>query len=131
MTETLEELEGKSPEELADLVETESAKSGGDRPTLLDRFSVREVVFSKPFTWCGKTYDRASLDFSKLTGRDIEAVEEELGGDVPAWPANSHKYQKLLAAKASGIPSDVLTNLPAADYNAVTSAARYFLLASG
>lgn len=129
--EKLEELEKKPPEELAERVDEESRKEGGGRKSLLTHFSVVEIEFTAPFTYAGKTYDGAHMDFSRLTGRDIEAIDDELGGALPAFPQNSRKYQKLLAAKASRIPSDAITHLPAADYNAMVNAARNFLIATG
>ena len=129
--ETVEELAQQPPEKLAERVEEESRKEGGGRRDLLNHFSVVDVEFTKPLEWCGKTYERAHLDFSRLTGRDMEAIDDEMGGNLPAFPANSRRYQKLLAAKASKIPSDAITHLPAADYNAMVSAARNFLIATG
>lgn len=128
-----EELAGKSPEELAGQLEQETEKTGG-RLSLLETFGVKDVEFTKPLKWSEKTWDRAHMDFTKLTGVDMEAIDDELSalnkGLLPSDPANSRKYLRLLAAKASGIPSKAIQSLPAADYNAMINAARYFLLAS-
>ena len=126
---TEEELEGQPPEKLADRVREESEKVGG-RVSMIARFGTADIVFTKPLEWCGKTYTEAHLDFNALTGKDIEAIDDELGVFTGS-PENSRRYQKLLAAKASKIPSDAIAHLPAADYNAIVQAARYFLMASG
>ena len=129
-TQTVEELAKKPPDELSEQTEAETRKAGG-RKAIISAFDTAEIEFVKPLTWCGKTYEKANLNFSKLTGVDMEAIDEELGNENPTFPAQSRKYQKLLAAKASGIPSDAIEHLAAADYHAVISAAQRFLLASG
>ena len=130
---TAEELAEKSPEELAEQLRQETEKTGG-RLSLLETFGVKDVEFTKPLKWSEKTWERAHMDFTQLTGVDMEAIDDELSalnkGLLPADPTNSRKYLRLLAAKASGIPSKAIQSLPAADYNAMINAARYFLLAS-
>lgn len=90
------------------------------------------IKLSKPFTYEGKTYEEITMDFEGLTGRDIEAIDDELAafGIVIPNPNISHKYQRLLAARAAGVPSDMLNALPAQDYNKITFTARRFLLAT-
>lgn len=129
-TQTVENLAKEPPEELAEQANAETQKAGG-RKAIISAFDKAEIEFVKPLTWCGKIYEKASLDFSKLTGVDMEAIDEELGNESPAFPAQSRKYQKLLAAKASHIPSDAIEHLAAADYNAVIHAAQLFLVYSG
>lgn len=131
--EAVEELAKKPPEELAAAVQEESKKEGGRRADLLAVYGVVDVEFTKPLIWSEKTWDRAHMDFTKLTGTDIEAIDDEiiaLSGSLPSFPANNRKYQRILAAKASGIPSMAIAKLPAADYNAMVSAARNFLIAT-
>ena len=130
---TAEELAEKSPEELAEQLEQETEKAGG-RASIIADFAVKDVEFIKPLTWGGKTWERAHMDFAKLTGIDMENIDDEMSalnkGLLPSDPINSNKYLRLLAAKASGIPSMAIQSLPAADYNAVMRAARYFLIVS-
>ena len=131
--ETPEELAEKTPGELAQRLEEETEKAGG-RLSLVETFGVKDVKFTKPLTWSEKTWTEAHMDFTKLTGVDMEAIDDEMSalnmGALPTDPTNSRKYLRLLAAKASGIPSMAIRTLPAADYNAMISAARYFLMAS-
>lgn len=131
--ETMEGLEKKSPEELAGQLQEETEKAGG-RLSMVETFGVKDVEFTKPLNWGEKTWERAHMDFIKLTGAEMEAIDDEMSalnmGALPAEPTNSRKYLRLLAAKASGIPSMAIKTLPAADYNAMITAARYFLMAS-
>lgn len=133
----IEELETgaeKEPgaDQLADQLEDAVEKAGG-REKLIRRFGTVTVTLSKPFEWCGKTYEEINMNFEGLRGRDMEAIDDEIGvmglrGMVPAY---SRMYQRMLASRASGIPSDVIENLPLADYNEVVTAAQNFLFVTG
>lgn len=109
----------------------EATEEAGGRKALADKFGVVDIELSAPFEWCGVTYEQVHLDFSSLTGRDMEAIDDEMGAAGIRFPADSRKYQRILAAKASKIPSDAIRNMPAADYNAIVNAARYFLIVTG
>lgn len=127
-----EQREEKTPEELADALDEATEKAGG-RDNLIKRFGSVDIQLSKPFEWCGVTYTELQLNFEALTGLDMEAIDEEIGtmalrGLVPAY---SRMYQRLLAARAGGVPSDMIERLPIADYNAVTGAAQNFLFVTG
>lgn len=118
--------------ELADKLEGAVEEAGG-RERLIHRFGAVDVKLSKPFEWCGKTYEEISMDFEGLKGKDMEVIDDEIGvmglrGMVPAY---SRLYQRMLAARASGIPSDVIENLPLVDYNAIVTAAQNFLFVTG
>lgn len=122
----------KTPEQLADELEEATEKLGG-RESLIKRFSAADIQLSRPFEWCGKTYTELHLNFEQLTGLDMEAIDEEIGnmgmrGMVPAY---SHMYQRMLAARAAGVPADMIERLPIADYNAVVGAAQNFLFVTG
>ena len=99
-TQTVENLAKEPPEELAEQANAETQKAGG-RKAIISAFDKAEIEFVKPLTWCGKTYEKASLDFSKLTGVDMEAIDEELGNESPAFPAQSRKYRYSSADKKS------------------------------
>ena len=119
-------------DQLADQLEEAVEKAGG-RERLIQRFGIVEVTLSKPFEWCGKTYEEINMNFEGLTGRDMEAIDDEIGvmglrGLVPAY---SRMYQRMLAARASGVPSDVIDHLPLVDYNAIVTAAQNFLFVTG
>lgn len=98
----------------------------------IQRRSHTTIRLSKPKEYMGKTYEELVLAFDELTGRDMEAIDDELGamGLVIANPNISHKYHRLLAARAAGVPSDMIEVLPLRDYQRITQAARYFLLAT-
>ena len=118
----------KLAEELA-----EATEAAGGRESLVKRFGTVHIPLSAPFEWCGKRYEEIDLSFETLTGRDMEAVDDEIGayglrGLVPAY---SRLYQRLLAARAAGVPSDMLENLPLVDYNAIITAAQNFLFVTG
>lgn len=123
---------GWEVDKLADEVKDAKEKAGGQE-SLVRRFGHETLRLSKPFTWCGKTYEELDMDFEALTGLDMEAIDDEIGamglrGTIPAY---SRKYQRMLAAKAAKVPSDVIEHLPLADYNAVVNAAQNFLFVTG
>ncbi len=105
----------------------------GGRKKLVKRFGQQDYELMEPFEWCGVTYTALHMDFASMTGEDIEALEDELTamGGNNADPTKSRRYQKLLAARAAGVPSDMLGKLPAADYNAITNGAKAFLIVTG
>lgn len=84
----------------------------------------------KTFSWEGKDYSELTLDFNKLTGKDILAIESELAatGRVLINPANSVEFCFMLAARAAGVNKTVIENLPLYDANALRSEAKLFLL---
>jgi len=91
-------------------------------------------IFNKPFTYEGKTYERLTFDFDKLTGNDCLAIENECSalGIAVVNPAFSGNFLVRMAARAceEKIGSDVLTALPIYDFNRIRSKARSFLLKS-
>lgn len=119
-------------EKLAEQLEEATRKAGG-RESLIRRFGTVDVKLSRPFEWCGKTYEELHMDFEGLTGRDMEAIDDEIGvmGLRGMMPAYSRMYQRMLASRASGVPSDVIEHLPLVDYNAVVTAAQNFLFVTG
>lgn len=124
--------ESKSLDKMEERLEEETEKLGG-RESIIRRFSHETVKLSKPFEWCGKTYEEIDMDFEGLTGQTMEAIDDEIGamglrGTIPAY---SRKYQRMLAAKAAKVPSDVIEHLPLVDYNAVVNAAQNFLFVTG
>lgn len=114
------EIAGKVKEE----EKKQNAKAGAEL------FKRASVTLSKPFEWCGETYEQINMDFDGLTGSDMEAIDDELRAmniQVP-FPAHSRQYQRLLAARAAGVPSDMLEKLPLGDYYKIVRAAQNFLL---
>ena len=91
-------------------------------------------TFSKPFTYEGKTYERLTFDFDKLTGNDCLAIENECSalGVAVVNPAFSGNFLVRMAARActEKIGANVLTTMPIYDFNRIRSKARSFLLKS-
>lgn len=89
--------------------------------------------FRKPFEYEGVTYTDLTFQFDRLRGEDMLAVEKEMQGssDFALTPEISLNFQSKIAARASGIGSDVIEAMPMKDFNAITGAARRFLLDSG
>lgn len=87
-----------------------------------------------PFSYEGKTYEKLTFDWGKLTGNDGLAIEREcqaVGAPV-IIPTLSGEYLIRMAARActDKIGSDTLAAMPISDYNRIRSAARSFLLKS-
>jgi hypothetical protein len=118
--------------DIAEKHEEEEKKLGG-RKALIQKFGVTDVELSAPFEWCGDTYETVHLNFAAMTGADMEAIDDEMAamGITVESAARSRRYQRIFAAKAGSVPSDMIEKLPVADYNAITNAARLFLLVTG
>lgn len=86
----------------------------------------------KPFEWEGKTYTEFVFDFEGLKGADLIAVEDEItmDGSYIITPEISTPYMAKLAARAAGVGSDVIENLPVRDFIAVKNMARDFLIST-
>ena len=130
-----EEESGKEQEAVEEVKtdrEKEIERLGG-RANLIKTFGSVEIKLVKPFTFCGKTYDALTMDFEGLTGKDMEDIDDELSimRKTVQEPRTSRLYQRMLAAKAAGVGSDLILSLPLADYNAVVGAARNFLIVTG
>ncbi len=134
---TEESVEGieEQAEELIKLdaaMKKEEKKAGG-KSALVRLYGKQRYKMTAPFKWEDTTYDELEFDFLGLTGADMEAIDDELmmmRVNVPV-PSQSRKYQKMLAARAAHIPSDVIEHMPLADYNAITGMARNFLFITG
>lgn len=90
-------------------------------------------TFKEPFEYEDKTYKELVFEFGKLKGKDIIAIQNEIlaRGGVTTSPELDAEFQSKFAAKAAGIGSDVIENLPAKDFLRITSRARNFLLGLG
>lgn len=90
---------------------------------------MKKIKLSKEFEFEGKKYTELTIDFDKLTGRDIIAAEKEASGFAGRPVLDIDKtYQAVIAAKAAGVVSDLILDLPACDFVSVTGAAQDFLL---
>ena len=90
-------------------------------------------TFKNPVEIEGKKYTSLTFYFDKLTGEDIEAVEEELQDQnkYVLSPEISSAFQSTLAAKAAKVPADEIRRLPVRDYMAIKNKARNFLINLG
>ena len=86
--------------------------------------------FKKPVEIEGQKYTSLTFYFEKLTGEDIEAIEEELQDQnkYVLSPEISSAFQSMLAARAAKIPADAIRRLPVRDYMAIKNKARRFLI---
>lgn len=89
--------------------------------------------FKKPIEIEGQKYTSLTFYFDKLTGEDIEAIEEELQDQnkYVLTPEISSAFQSTLAARAAKIPADAIRRLPVRDYMAIKNKARNFLISMG
>lgn len=90
-------------------------------------------TFATPFEHEGKTYKEIVFDFEKLTGMDFLAIEAEMQamGKPLIAPEFSGDFLVRMAARASGVASDVLTAVPLADFKKIHNQSRSFLLKQG
>jgi hypothetical protein len=89
--------------------------------------------FSKPIEINGRKYETLTFYYDDLTGKDIEAVEQELEQQniYVIAPEVSSQFQSVLAARAAHVPSDDIKLLPAKDYLKIKNVARNFLAVAG
>lgn len=128
-----EEAEGQQ-EEARELAEAQ-------RTGVVDMFNKKEEkknpnythTFKKPVTILGQQYKTMTFYFDKLTGEDIEAVEQEMQdlGKYALSPEISSVFQCMLAARAARVGSDEIRRLPVADYMKIKNKARDFLTGMG
>ena len=86
-------------------------------------------------TFEGRTYDTLTFDFSKLSGDDDIAIENELQalGKPVVVAEMSGEYQIRLAARAckERLGVDAFTAMPLRDFRRIRNRARSFLLSAG
>lgn len=90
-------------------------------------------TFKKPVEIEGQKYTSLTFYFDRLTGEDIEAIEEELQDQnkYVLSPEISSAFQSMLAARAAKVPADEIRRLPVRDYMAIKNKARNFLINMG
>ena len=89
--------------------------------------------FKKPYTYEDKTYTKLVFDFEKLIGDDLVAIENEMAavGEFALSPEISTSFLYRLAARAAGVGSDVIVNLPIRDFGKIKNKSRDFLVSTG
>lgn len=105
-----------------ELIENEAEKTESD--------SVYVHRFKKPFVWEGETYNEITFDFGSLKGTDLNEVEIEMQSENKYAPIPEYSIAFVLkiAARAAGVHSSVIENLPLADANIVRKKARSFFM---
>lgn len=88
-----------------------------------------EIKLSKKFDFEGKEYESLDLKLDELTGHDILSAEREATAVAGRAVSDFSKtYQAAVAARAAGVPVDMIIALPAKDFVKITLEASSFLL---
>lgn len=89
--------------------------------------------FKKPFEYEGKEYETITFCFNKLKGRDMIAIENEMQSlnEYVLAPEISSSFLCKMAARSANIGSDIIENLPMADFSKIKNVARDFLISAG
>lgn len=89
--------------------------------------------FKTPVEINGQQHKSLTFYFEKLTGEDVEAIEEELQDQnkYVLTPEVSSVFQTMLAARAAGVGADEIRRLPLGEYMKIKNQARSFLIESG
>lgn len=95
--------------------------------------NVVKVKLDDKMTVKGEEVASVTLDFSKLTGRDLIKAEAEVRADGEVTPllTFSLKYQAALAAHMIGIAYDDMMGVKAPDFSKITNAVLNFLTKQG
>ena len=90
-------------------------------------------TFKAPGEINGEKHKALTFYFEKLTGEDVEAIEEELQdkNKYVLTPEVSSVFQTMLAARAAGVGADEIRRLPLGEYMKIKNQARSFLIESG
>ena len=90
-------------------------------------------TFKAPVEINGQKQKALTFYFEKLTGEDVEAIEEELQDQnkYVLTPEVSSVFQTMLAARAAGVGADEIRRLKIKDYMKIKNQARSFLIESG
>ena len=90
-------------------------------------------TFKVPVEINGQKQKTLTFYFEKLTGEDVEAIEEELQDQnkYVLTPEVSSVFQTMLAARAAGVGADEIRRLKIKDYMKIKNQARSFLIESG
>lgn len=95
--------------------------------------SMKPIKLENKLTVNGKEVTIVTLDFSKLTGRDLIKAEAEVRADGEVTPmlTFSLKYQAALAARMIGITYDDIMEMNADDFSKITNRVLNFLTKQG
>ena len=92
-------------------------------------------VFQKPLECEGNTYNKVTMDFGKLTGKDYMAIDREIReieGRVVSAAVFDTSFMMRLACRASSekISFEAIQSAPLADFNRIRDKVRSFLLST-
>ena len=90
-----------------------------------------EITLKKPIQYDGTEIKNLTLNLESLTGQDFLDTEKETGVELTAsTPVKefSKAYLAILAAKACGMPSDMIPLLGIQDFSKITVMVQNFLL---
>lgn len=88
-----------------------------------------QYVLRKPVQFEGKEYREITLDFERLTGRDLEKASEAVGVLARGVVIEVSKgYQAAVACRAAGLPREFMDYVSGKDYTAITMKAMDFLM---
>lgn len=90
---------------------------------------VQKITLSKAINVNGKETKYSTMDFSKLTGRDLSQAETQVRAAGVATPMLnfSNEYRATIAAKVLGVKEDDVLDMPATDYMKVVNSVLSFL----
>jgi hypothetical protein len=88
-----------------------------------------EIKFGKIHTFEGKEYSGLVIDLDGLSGKSLVDASKEarMLGDVSPVQELSPTYLAVVAAKAAGVPVDMILSLPAKDFTKVKTEVQNFL----
>jgi len=87
----------------------------------------------RPITFDGQEYTQINLDFDRLTGEDILNCDRQYAasqGSQLFFRESDKAYQAIVAARAAGVPVELIKSLYAKDFTRVTLRAQNFLIGS-
>jgi len=89
--------------------------------------------FRTPFEYEGKKYETLNFYFDKLKGKDVISIETEMQAmnEYVLAPEISSSFLCKMAAKAAGVGSDVIENMPMGEFSKIKNVARNFLISAG
>lgn len=92
--------------------------------------TINSIIFAKPFTYEGKTYEKLAIDLESLTGQDLIDAEKgaRMMGDKNIMLEASKSYQAVIAGKAAKVPTELILALPAKEFSKITTLVQNFLL---
>jgi len=94
----------------------------------------RVIKLSRPIVWEDVEYSELTLDFDRLTGDDIMAIESDFMDFIKGqknvfvqFKGEHPGYHTVVAARAAGVDPFMIKKLSARDFLKVTGAAKDFL----